>query len=1194
MGEVRWTPEQQTVIRLRNCNILVSAAAGSGKTAVLVERIMSRLMEENPLNIDEFVIVTFTAAAAAEMRERIGRAIDSAVAQNPDNKHLAKQVALLHHAHISTIHSFCGYIIQNYFHRIGLDPSYRLMTDGESRLLQKDAMSQILEEEYENPTDEFIDLIECYKFDRSDYELEAYIRQLYSCAMSEPWPEQYLMKILEQLSFDSSEKFMESNVIKCMLIYVKSVIKDLGDFLEELLQITQEKDGPGWYFERLQKDLEICKKVEQASDYEQMRQTFDNMDFGIMSRKKSDGESPEKREFVKNQRNRVKAYLKKLQTEFFELNGEEEYKNYCLMSGKLKELVRLTLCFAERFTNLKRERGLADFNDLEQLTLQILYTQDEEGNRIVTEAAAELAGQFREIMIDEYQDSNLVQDMILRSISRESRGEPNIFMVGDVKQSIYRFRSARPELFMEKLECYSVSEGQYRRVDLHKNFRSREVILDSANRIFEKMMHRDLGGVEYDQAAALYPGRRFAGTSDTEEKTEVLIVHGEDVSTELEAEMVANRILELTDNETGLLIENGEGGLRRAQLRDVAVLARSVKRILKPFEKVFRAKGIPVIAKRKSGFYQTREISMMVNMFRIIDNPYQDIPLASVLRSPMFSFTDEELALIKGDGKRKHFYEYVINYTGNCDLQQKIEKFLHILEDLRKKLSYARVVDIINSIYEETDIFDYILTLPDSARRKANLEYLMKEAIEFDATTYRGLFQFVRYLERLEETESDIGEADSLEDSEQAVQFVTMHGSKGLEYPICFVADMGSRMNVGQEKNWLQIHPKLGIASEAIDNGQRIRQNTLFQKYLQTANRLEDLGEELRNFYVAVTRAKEKLIFSGADKGFEKHCEEWERYRFSYFERMNSTTYLDMLMPIILQDTSEVFQLSCYEKEDLLGGELAEQIAEAFSRERLYKFDTDICYDSETERCLRRMEQFIYNWQGGDLPVKVSVSDLKKKSMEDTETPEFHILSEGVAENEAPIPKFLSSENLERQKCQGAVFGTLIHQVMAGIDFTAISEEKDIERQLTEMEKSGKIEAGQRQLVPTRKLYHFFNSELGNQMTDAMAQGKLYREQPFVLGVQAKEVFVEQESEQTVLVQGIIDSFYESTDGIVLIDYKTDRLQDGQEELLRKRYLVQMEFYRKALERITGRKVIQGYLYSFSLSKSISCFDMKG
>ena len=1195
MSEKKWTKQQREVIGLRDCSILVSAAAGSGKTAVLVERILSRIMDrENPVDIDKFVIVTFTKAAAAEMRGRIGEALDQAVAENPDNAHLAKQVPLLRHAQISTIHSFCGYVIQNYFHRVGIDPSYRLGNDAEMAMLKSDILSNLLEEKYAEAAEDFIDLADCYLFDKNDSRLEDLILELYEHAMSHPWPEDWFDEQKKMLSVKTVQDLQESEMFLDLNRYLDRILSQCLQSAEEMLKICHLANGPYMYEKAVVSDIEQLEKLCAEKDFEERTRLAQGMSFARLSSAKSDTVDSGLREQVKAMRVEIKEEIKTLKADFLYQSLEEHVADIRLMSKKLLVLINLTEEFAGCYREEKREKGLADFNDLEQLAISILMKKGDDGI-YPTEAAEELAGQFEEIMIDEYQDSNLVQDTILGSVSKEQFGKQNVFMVGDVKQSIYRFRLARPELFMEKLASYRKGTGSYRRVDLHKNFRSRELVLDCVNSVFRRIMKQDLGGIEYDDDACLHAGLEFPDeTNGDEGSIEVIGIDDRDSEKELEAKVIAEKIKELVNHNNPLYVRDGDS-YRPARYHDIVILVRNAKNFVPPLERVLQAEGIPTNSEKKEGFYQTEEIRIMTDMFRVLDNPRQDIPLAAVLRGPMFSFDDEELARLRSMDRKIDFYENLLQYKEEGEdtcLREKVSNFLSVVDEIRESLTYATAADVIRQIYEKTGIEKKILLMPEAKKRAANLELLMKEAADFDSTVYHGLFQFVRFLQRIETGNLEAGEANLSGEYENVVRIVTIHKSKGLEYPVCILAGMGRTL--GGRDGWLFIHSKRGIASESVDNERRIRRNNIMRQYIRSMNKLEDLGEELRVLYVAMTRAKEKLIFTGAVPNWEKRLAVWENCSDSFLDRKNMTCYFDMIMPVFCQERRKEWQISVRTREELVQDEIKEEVGRKVSEAVFYNFDTSEVYDKEIEELLSFAEEYCYQGIDEEIPVKVSVSDLKKKSLEEDEMPSFHVFSPEHMEETAPVPAFARGEtNFQKteQMDRGARYGTMVHQIMAVIDFTKVNSVFDVKEQMTELLQSGKIDKNDLKELADRGLYEriytFFISPLGKRMRRAMEEKRLYREQPFVLSVKAGEILPDKDCDEMVLVQGIIDGFFEEDGELVLMDYKTDTLPENGEQILRNRYHVQMDFYKRALESITGKQVKETFLYSFSLGKEI-------
>lgn len=1199
MGEIRWTNEQKEIIGLRGANILVSAAAGSGKTAVLIERIYRRITDEaDPVDVDQFVIVTFTHAAAAQMKERLRERLEQALSEKPEDIHLQRQVRLMASAHISTVHSFCGYVIQNYFHRIGIDPSYRQGTASELALIQKEVIAGLLEEEYGEGRGDFVELASMNMFNYSDEKLEEMLLEIYGKAMSEPFPLRWLDRM--EAFFDvRDEDEWEHSPVCCFVM--DDCRRLAGGILEELRQlraICGEPDGPYVYEENVEELASLCERLCGAQGYGEFRQILGGAKFSAMSRKRGDGINADKREDVKKRRNRCKDVLIEMKKAYFYQDRPEHLADLAAMGGPIRTLLRLTRELVGRYTEAKRERNVVDFNDLEQLALSILLVWDEEkGEYVRSEAARELAEHFEEIMIDEYQDSNRVQDTLLASVSRDGmQGQcPNIFMVGDVKQSIYRFRNACPELFADKLRTYRVEEGaERRRIDLHQNFRSRDVVLEGSNLVFAKVMHRDLGGVEYDDDARLRQGRSFAGTECPVATTVDTYVILDKSDAELEARLAASKIREMTGGDNPLYIQDGDT-VRQVQYRDIVILTRSVKAAGQRYYDVLAEMGIPVVMEHSQGFFDTREIQLMTEMLQIIDNPRLDLPLAGVLCGPMFGFAEEELARVRAGRRDVDLYSSLLSYVGGVtgdenesesvgegqpvSLAGKVRAFLDVLNRLRRKTTYATVTELIQDIYDETGIYEAVRVMKDGAQRTANMDGLMGQARDFDDSACHGLHAFVQYINRIREQREEMGEVNVVGEEENVVRIMTMHKSKGLEFPVCILLGLGRRLG-GTQGNFLTIQPDLGIASKIVDNATRTVKDNIYRNVLKRQNDMADLGEEMRVLYVAMTRAEEKLILIGCAK-------EISAKPMNYLGRSKINCFLDMILPAALSEP-KWFTVVPVERGELVEEAAADMVWEMLEKEALYNFDTSVVYHKEIHQFLEQMEPRT----GGEkepLPVKVSVSDLKVKSMEEQDMQEFTILTREEEDAEMPIPSFMRTEAEEAPARRGTAYGTIWHQVMATIDFAKTGTEVGIREAVRELVKGGRVREEEVSVLNYQKLYAFFSSPLGCAMREADREGRLHREQPFVMGKPAREVLPDRDEEDVVLVQGIIDGYYETDDGIVLMDYKTDSLKPGDEGQLASRYRTQMGLYREALENMMDRTVKECILYSFSLGKAIPC-----
>ncbi len=1226
---VSWTREQQQVIDLRDRNILVSAAAGSGKTAVLVERIIKRITDlDNPVDIDRLLIVTFTSAAAAEMRERIGAAIEKALDENPEDEHLLRQMTLIHNAQITTIDSFCLYVIRNHFHEIDLEPNFRIADEGELKLLKEDVLRQVLEKNYEEPGEAFGKFVEGYAAGRKDDALTGMILQLFEFSRSYPWPEEWLASGAAGYDVATTEELNQAEWMKSLVCNINYVCKDMTELLRQALRLIQEEDGPDMYESAIRSDLEQYEAITGEETFTELYEKIANISYETLSRKKFQGDK-EKQEQVKNLRQQVKDATAKLKKQFFFTTPENMLEQIARTKPMVEELVRLTMEFSDAFARKKQEKNLVDFGDLEHFALEILVDRETKKPK---RTAEEFKDTFEEIMIDEYQDSNQVQESILTSISRVDRGSYNLFMVGDVKQSIYRFRLARPELFMDKYDRYQVDGGdesnqemREQRIDLHKNFRSRREVLDCTNDIFYQIMHRDLGNVEYDEEAALYPGASYPGGADF--TPEILLVDSEDELLEdtdlgdkklLEAKMIANRILKMREEQ--LVTDKETGKLRPVRYSDIVILLRSLSGWAERFVEILNDSGIPAHTVSSTGYFFATEIQVVLSMLKILDNPRQDIPLTAVLRSPIVGLSDTELAELRLAWKDEPFYVCVLekcmelsekgeNLSG---LEAKLSAFWNCYEKLRGMVSDTPIHELIEVLLKETGYGEYAAAMPAGERRRANLQMLLEKAIAYENTSYKGLFHFVRYIEELQKYDVDFGEADTVGENEDVVRIMSIHKSKGLEFPVVIVAGMGKNFNKQDVRSKLVLHPDLGIGLDAMDGTRRIKAPTIVKKAIAKQIELENLGEELRVLYVALTRAKEKLILCGNQKDA---VEKLEHYRaaaesglqlpdssksqgaLSYLQRESAMTYLDWVLPAAYAYHGR-YRVVLVEPEEMLTDEIAEQI----NLEDGYRQCLEEVKKAKKEELtyLEKQFSFRYPWKENvTRKNKYSVSELKHRAMRELfEQEQEDVVPVFLQEELIPyVPQFVEQKESVNQ---GALRGTAVHRVMECYHF---SEERSCKEQMEQMLAEGKMTKDMANLVKIPVVEAFLASDAGVRMKRAEEEERLYREKPFVMGFSGAELeafgFGDEGSspqeerekapeEDLTLIQGIIDVFWEEDDGIVLLDYKTDRVERGEE--LVERYAAQMRLYAEALERIyagAGYRVKELLLYSFRLGELI-------
>lgn len=1208
MGVV-YTKEQQQVIDLRNRNILVSAAAGSGKTAVLVERIITRLTkDEQPLDVDQLLIVTFTEAAASEMKERIHSAIEAALEKEPDNVHLQRQATLIHQAQITTIHKFCLSVIRDYFYTIDLDPGFRVGEEGELKLLKRDVLEALLEASYEENSPRFLDFVESFATGRDDVKLEDMILQLYEFSRSYPDPEGWLGGCVVGYDIPSISDLEEQPFVQKIMEETHRYLKDLEELLKVGEKICHEEDGPIVYSDTLESDLSVIKTLQRAISFSQMQEVISKVQWARLATCRDKMVSEQKIQQVKDIRKEVKDLVGSLAKQYFFSDAKEIQRDMLAAKEHMCTLAELVNRFSDAFREAKREKNLIDFNDMEQYALQIL-THKEDGRFVPSQIAETYQHKFAEVMIDEYQDSNLVQEAILTSVSGESKGIYNVFMVGDVKQSIYRFRLSRPELFMDKFHTYSLTESEKQRIDLHKNFRSRAQVLHSTNFVFEQIMTSAFGGITYDDKAALYVGASYEEQEGNE--TEILIVEAPESKMEermeLEAEAVAMRIKDLVGKH---MIKDKRTGLyRKVNYGDIVILTRSLKGWTDTFSRVLNEAGIPTYTGSKEGYFHTREIELVLNYLNILDNPRQDIPFAAVLSSPFAGFKSEELAIMRSEMSGKTMYECACLYMEQGrdeSLRERLRIFLESYESFRERVPYVSLHVLLWQLLEETGYSDYAASLPGGEQRAANLEMLVEKAVAFEGTSYKGLFNFVRYIEQLQKYNVDYGEANIMDEHANVVCLMSIHKSKGLEFPIVFVSGMGKKFNMQDTKGSVLVHPEWGVGIDSIDSVLRVKAPTLLKKMIQQSLLLESAAEELRVLYVAMTRAKEKLILTGATTDLEKEllasislCRH-EETALPYYNLTQASTYMDWILAALLRNQCFAHVLGeygiqvpytnpLYKREvpirvkkllpiQLVELEAEEMFDERIAGEMLREWDTKTVYNEELHE--RIEEQFSYQYpyeEGTNVKQKLSVSELKKRSYGEED-------SENIYKEEEVIPllpKFLQ----EKEELTGASKGTAYHKLLEILDFTKEYEEASLRVAIREKQEMRLLTDEMSECIEPTEILKFLHSPIGRRVCAASGKGRCWTEQPFVLGIGADEVYADGRAEDMLLVQGIIDLYFEEEGGLVVLDYKTDRVHEALE--LQKRYRTQLDYYARALEQLTGKRVKEKVIYSFALQQEI-------
>lgn len=1196
---VQWTEEQQKVINLRNRNILVSAAAGSGKTAVLVERIIQMLTDiQHPLEVDHLLIVTFTEAAASEMKERIRNAIEKELEKQPGNVHLQRQATLIHTAKITTIHSFCLGVIREHFHVIDLDPGFRIVEEGELKLLKQDVLSDVFEECYDSQNEAFLELTEKLGGTKSDKKLEEQVLKLYEYSRSYPQPELWLSRCVN--NYEVSE--INNNIFFTKAaVYVKQYLLDILSLLEDGMKICDEIDGPYMYAEVLEKSTKMLEEVLYTDGFEQMYRLMSGIKFPRLSAKKDPSVNVEKRQIVKEIMEQVRKMVKDLNENYFYEEPVELIKDMRQSAQTMHTLVELVKKFSNALAEKKRSKNIIDFGDMEQFALEIL-TENIDGELYPSSIAKEYQEQFAEVMIDEYQDSNLIQETILTSVSRMSRGQNNIFMVGDVKQSIYRFRLSRPELFMEKYDSYNIEESDCQRIDLHKNFRSRSEVLDSTNYIFRQIMKKQIGGVEYDEQAALYPGAEFEPLMDenglTANETELIMIdptdmeqkpdgshvyYKEDSARQLEARVIAKKIKELMRNHK--VIDKETGKFREVRYQDIVILTRSISGWADTFVSVLIEEGIPAYADSREGYFETYEVSVLLDYLKLLDNKRQDLPTAAVLTSPFLGLTAQELAKIRRLRPEGQFFESVEEYRQygtEQQLKEKLNNFYEKLEDYRRMLPYITIHELLWRILEETGYKLFVSAMPGGEQRCANIEMLVEKATAFEKTSYKGLFHFVRYIEQLKKYNVDYGEAGYIDEQSDTVRIMSIHKSKGLEFPIVIVAGMGKKFNMADSSGSVLIHPELGVGIDAVDLKNRTKSPTFIKKVIQKEVQIENLGEELRVLYVAMTRAKEKLILTGQLKEAQSVLENGGTYskELPFYILSGAKMYFDWILPAIIWKNAPV-KCSVWNYWDASLVEQIETAGEYIARDVLENWDTEKIYDPTLNEYLKQMFEYQYPYElYRKQKLKFTVSELKKHQYMEEECGEILIDEPEVV---PLLPEFMK----ETEELTGTSKGNAYHKLLELLDYEKQYDEESLKKEIQKLCQEKKITDDMKKGIKEKDILAFLNSSIGKRMSTAAKKGLLYKEQPFVLEADAEIVYQEEGKGEKILIQGIIDVFFEEEGEIVLLDYKTDRVYSAKQLL--ERYGKQLEYYAKALEQLLQKKVKDKIIYSFAMGREIHC-----
>ena len=1232
---------------------------GSGKTAVLVERIINKIIVEK-IDIDKLLVVTFTNAAAAEMRERVLDAIYKKLEEDPENENLQRQVTLLNKASICTIDSFCLEVVRNNFFELdNLSPNFRIGDTTEIELLKQEVIEEIFEQKYEEENENFTKLINIYTSYRDDTPLKDLVLKIYSYIQSNPFPEKWLKEKIEM--FDLSEKLDEdfSNTPwgEVLLQEVEEeLIDDISTLekVEEDLSFEPELDK---FQQTIRSDIEQLEVLKRnLANWDKSCEIAKNISFVSWPRQKVESEL---KEFSKKTRDDVKKKLNKVLDKILICDSKEANQDIYDMYKILIKLEDLILEFGKEFSKRKREKNIVDFNDVEHFALSILLKTNEDGSIEKSEIAKKYQNKYTEIAIDEYQDSNLVQEYILTAVSKQN----NIFMVGDVKQSIYKFRQAMPELFLRKYSTYCKKENrapeQDLKIQLFRNFRSKQNILEFTNLIFENIMSNLLGDIEYNQEEYLnlganYPKLEQETKNKQNEKTEIYILNitkqdvcenqeegkektseanniesefetneGEEIERiediELEARFVANKIKKLIDDKFQVW-DKKENKYRDIKYKDIVILLRATSNLAPIYEQEMLNLDMPVFSDSSQEYLDSIEIQTIMSLLKIIDNPIQDIPLVTVLRSNIGKFTDDELIQIRLADKNDDFYTCMqkARVSVTTELKEKIESFFNNLIKWRKEQEYLALDELIWKIYSDTGYYNYVGLMPNGELRQANLKMLFERAKQYETASFKGLYNFIHFIEKLSLSSGDLGSAKIIGENDNVIRIMSIHKSKGLEFPVVFLSSTGKQFNLMDLNQDILLHQELGIGVKYIDYEKQVQYDTLTKASIKNKILTETLSEEMRILYVALTRAKEKLIITGIKKDYEKEIEKIEQQVERYKKKGTKINpilvkkykkYLDWILLVYLYEKNninEIIDLYVVNKKDAIRDfkEIEKEevdireILEAdnknnTNKSNIEKIDEKNDYKEEKIKEIEKELNYQYkHFIATKIPTKTSVTKIKQienayreyrnKENEETIVDLFEIGNEKKQEIIFDIPKFMKKE--EKEKLTGAQKGTLVHLCMQRLNAKQEYTREDVKKLIQDLVFKEIITEVEAENININVILNFTKSNIWTELKNAK---EIYKEKPFYINLAAKEIYHE-ETEEDILAQGIIDLYYiNQDDELVLVDYKTDFVEDGKENELVSKYQKQLDLYKKALEDALNRQVDKVYIYSTWLGKEI-------
>ena len=1212
MTNMAWTNEQQAAIDSRGQTLLLSAAAGSGKTAVLVERIIRRLLDkEYPVDITELLVVTFTKAAAAEMRDRIGTALMKALSETQDPR-VERQLALLPSAQISTLHAFCQHVIRKYFYTIDLDPAFSIAGEEELNLLRRQVLEDVFLSYYEDDEKASVlyPLADMFGSDRGDDVLMDTVSRMYTYARSMAWPEHWLKAAAQ--AYDVAPDAVIDDMVWAEPVKdaVRRILEEDVRRYEGVLYHLRQREAFAPACDQFTAEQAALRQAVQAQSWNDLSRFVRAIDFPRLKglRKLSD-EDKAVWERCKKVRDDVKKDITKtLQPVYFSATPEEWLTGMRTMKPVMAGLVTLTLDFAKAYGAAKKEKGWIDFSDLEHFCLQILLAPDASPEHPVPSAAAEeLRSQYEEVFIDEYQDTNGVQELITRLVS----GDDNRFMVGDIKQSIYRFRLADPTLFLDKYQSFSRDEKAVQRcIDLGRNFRSVPVILDAVNDVFLRAMTRDAAGMDYGEREKLYAGRQapdddrwIGGPVEVDIVPTAKDDEDDDGSTafEKESRFIARRIGELLAS--GRMAARKDGMLEPLSYRHIVILLRSMAGKADVLIQALQEGGIPAYAEQSGGYFAAVEVQVMLSLLRCIDNPEQDLAMAAVLRSPLVGLDETALADVRlaGDGTLwQNLPSYAVALPEGDDKKEDLLQFMETFDSWRTYSRRHGVAELLQRLYDDTAYVDFVGAMPGGDVRQANLKALYDRAQQYEDAGFRGLFRYLQLMDKMKEDGLDLATAKVVSENEDVVRIMSIHKSKGLEFPVVFVADLGKAFNRRDMQDQILFHNRLGIGLKQYDPEWRMSYPTLIWSGIAAQLRWEGTAEEERILYVAMTRARDQLILTGHSTHV---ADDWQRWT-SRLNPAQAKSYFDWVMPAALDtfgaraDTEHArpgaaWQGDIWDVHITLAGTAAAADDEACEQEpRLEALRRGDATGTPIPDWLDAQLSWQYAYpQAVRTAAKFSVSEVKRKYQElhsdelaeeeGLSIPAGAVIAAAPGEDDAfsELPPWLAEEE---EKVSGAQRGTALHKALQYITPAADQTVDTLRREIETFVRQGLLSRDEAKLVYVPVLAAFCQSDLGRRMAMSL---ELHREYPFTVLLAGGDPLPAVEGGERILIQGVIDCLFREDDGWILVDYKSDRLE--REDAFRKRYAVQLALYKRAVEQITGRPVSETYIYSLHLQKEI-------